>query len=388
MSVIYIDNQTTLDEAIHQLNQRGQFAVDLEFDKNYHRYGFNLCLVQIFDRNDCYLIDPLSNNLDIQTLFPTLENPAIEKLTFAFGEDLRLMHSLGCFPKNIYDLDIATSLLNYPPSSLTNLIQDILEVDTGKSSQLSNWFKRPLTDQQIHYAAQDVLHLFDLKKVLIDQAEKREVLEWIEEENRIWDQLDYSNEDNNGVLKEKDKKGFNEVEWHIFKELMHYREQLAEKYNKPSFQVVKKEYISEVAKDVRKLMRWTDTKGVFRGIKNDKVKSELIEIVKNAKQDAEKLGLSEKSLALKTPTKEEMKLYREQQKKLNRLKSKFFDPIKKRIEEDYGQETAIFLFSNRIIAELADGGNGDLAEYKRRLLVRYTEQLNLEKDYLISIIGD
>jgi len=161
-----ITHQEELESITENLSNVSRIAADLEFDKNYYRYGFNLCLVQLFDGENCYLVDPLSDDLNIKSIFPVLEDPEIEIITFAFGEDLRLLHSLGCFPKNIYDIDIATSLLNYEPGSLTKLLDEAIDVDTGKSSQTSNWFQRPLTDQQKKYAAHDVLHLFDLKDKL------------------------------------------------------------------------------------------------------------------------------------------------------------------------------------------------------------------------------
>ncbi|TVR34447.1 MAG: hypothetical protein EA390_02945 [Balneolaceae bacterium] len=386
MPVKYIDRTPELQSVVQKLSGLNQISIDLEFDKNYYRYGFNLCLVQIFDGDHCYLIDPLSKNLEIETLFPVLENEEIQKVVFAFGEDLRLLHSLNCFPKNIYDLNIATSLLNYPPASLVNLIDDILSIDTGKSSQLSNWYKRPLTDQQVHYAAQDVLHLFELKSVLIVQAEEMNITGWINEENTVWDQLDYSDEVNNGILKEKDKNDFNEVEWHIYKQLMAYREELAQKLNKPSFQIIKKEYLMEVAKETRTLMGWDQAKGIYRAIKNEDTKTDLIDLVRDARKQADKLGLSEEQPAKKYPSPEELKIYREQQRELKKFKSAFFDPIKQKIEEEYGQETAVYLFSNRIISDLVNGESSELEKYKRDLLVRYTEELNLDKEYLHRII--
>lgn len=386
MSIHFIDSNSHFEKALNHLHQANQIAVDLEFDKNYHRYGFNICLIQIYDGDQCYLIDPLSNEMDYRKLFPIFENPNIEIVTFAFGEDLRLLHSLGCFPKNIYDLDITTSLLNYPPSSLTNLIQDILEVDTGKSSQLSNWFKRPLTDQQKHYAAQDVLHLFQLKTILDSKAKEFGVSSWIDEENRVWDKLDYSDEANNGLYKEKDKKDLNEVEWYIFKELIHYRETIAEKYNKPSFQVIKKEILIEIAKDIRSLMGWENKRGIFRQIKNEQTKLEMIEVVKKAQLEAKNAGLSESNPASKSPTPDEMKIYREEQKYLKKMKSDLFDPIKKRIEEDYGEQTATYLLSNRIVSDLVLGNNGKLENYKKELYLKYAKDLGLDTATLLEII--
>lgn len=387
MPVKFIDTDDLLQDVLPEISDSPKLAIDLEFDKNYHRYGFNICLMQIYNGSTCYLIDPLSSKLDYQSIFPVLENPDVELVTFAFGEDLRLLHSLGCFPKNMYDLDIASSLLNYPPSSLTNLIQDVLSIDTGKSSQLSNWFKRPLTDDQMHYAAQDVLHLFKLKEVFDIRADELEINTWIEQENRYWDGLDFSDDDNNSLFKEKDKNGLNEVEWHIYKELIHFRDRVAKQHNKPAFQVIKKEILSDIARDIRALSGWENKRGIYRNIRNSSTKNELIELVRQAKSKAIELGFKENRQAMRSPTPDEMKEIREQQKQIKKIKSKLFDPIKQSITDQYGEQTATYLLSNRIVTELITGSNGELPAYKKELLIETAEKLNLNKDMLMEIIN-
>ncbi|REL24050.1 ribonuclease D [Rhodohalobacter sp. SW132] len=382
MSVQFIDEQKTLNTVLPELNNAGQIAIDLEFDKNYYRYGFNLCLMQLSDGDNIYLIDPLSSSLQINTIFPVLENPEIEKVAFAFGEDLRLLHSIGCFPKNIYDLDNAISLLNYSPASLTNHLQNILEIDTGKSSQMSNWYHRPLSDDQLHYAAEDVRHLLILKDHLQTEAKEKELSGWIEEENRVMDLADHSNIDNNDVIKEKDKNDFTETEWHIYVRLMETREEIAEKLNKPSFQVIQKEIIQKAAKDPGRLEKWKNTRGIFKRIKTDRMKKKLLTVVRDAREEAAEKGLSDTDPANKPPSADQKKYYREQREKVNRAKREFFTPIKEQIEDDYGKEVSTFLFSNRIISETISEDQ-QLLHYKMELLRHYADKLNLDiNEYL------
>lgn len=383
MSIQYVRSDSRLSSALNALESAPELAIDLEFDRNFHRYGFNLCLVQIFDGSDCYLIDPLSRELEISALFPLLENSDVPKVTFAFGEDLRLLHSLGCFPKNIYDLDIATSLLNYHPTSLNNLLEEKLGIDTGKSSQRSNWFKRPLTDNQIRYASQDVLHLFDLKKQVAVEAEEKQITSWIEEENRFWDSCDYS--DLNGdasYIKDKDKKQFNEVEWHRYKAILHLREEFAEKLNRPAFQVIQKQVCESLARNPELAKRWTGTRGIHRRLKNPKIQNKLTDILNQADQESKELNLSSKKPAQHPLTDDEARYFRERKNRINRLKSEVFKPVKQRIENEYGKETATFLFSNRFISDIVTGERSELREYKIRLLKEYADDMNINLDLI------
>ncbi|MCF6342040.1 MAG: ribonuclease D, partial [Bacteroidales bacterium] len=207
MQLKYITTSPELNESLNHLINVPSFAIDLEFDKNRYAYGFNLCLVQIYSGEYCYLIDPLAKDLDIGLLFPLLENEKIQKVVLSFGEDLRLLHSLGCFPKNLFDLALASRLLNHPPGSLAVLLGEVLQIGINKSSQNSNGLKRPLTEKQLNYAAKDVVHLLKLQSLLVDEAREKKVLSWIEEENAGLDKLSFADVENNNFIKNKDKSG-------------------------------------------------------------------------------------------------------------------------------------------------------------------------------------
>lgn len=378
MSIRYIDTDKELNSVVRHLESTDQIAIDLEFDRNRYRYGFNLCLIQLFDGEDCHLIDPLSDQLETEKLFPVLEDSTIEKVAFAFQEDHRLLHFVGCRPKNIFDLRIASQLLNYPPASLTNIVKDTLEVDMGKSSQNSNWFKRPLKENQIKYAAKDVLYLFDLKEKFKSEAEQKEILQWIDEENQNWDHVQYDDSDINNFIKEKDKRDLNEVEWNIFVRLMEFREKIASQSDRPSYQIFSKDLIYQIVENPEKLKNWTSERGVFNRLKNRGIQKKLEKLVQKSIQEAEAMGLSRSKSAKKSPTAEEMKEINQKKQLIQQAKSEFFSPIKDKITEDYGDEVSTFLFSNRIIADLVTGSNGSLESYKRNLLENYADELNLD----------
>lgn len=385
MAIQFINEQSQLTATLQKLRTKKQISLDLEFDKNYYRYGFNLCLMQLYDGSECYLIDPLSSDLGIETIFPVLESEEIQKVAFAFGEDLRLLHSLGCFPKNVYDLDNAISLLNYPPASLSNHLKDIIGVDAGKSSQMSNWYHRPLKEQQIEYAANDVRFLPELYERLVNESRQLGVTSWIEQENEQMTLQDFSGTEDNDFVKHKDKKHFTEKEWHLFVRLMETREQLAESLNRPSFKVIKKEILMDIAKSPAQLQNWTNTRGIHRRLRNGKIKEKLAGVLQEAEQEAKDEGLSNSESADRPPSPEERTVIREQREKVNRAKNELFQPIKEHIEQDYGKEVSTFLFSNRIISEIVTDEKSTLLEYKETLLKDYAEKLNLEVEKFLRI---
>ncbi|MEX0609279.1 MAG: ribonuclease D [Balneolaceae bacterium] len=377
MTIQYIADNSALEESIAHLNTCTEFSIDLEFDKNRYRYGFNLCLMQIFTGEQCFLIDPLSADLTIEKIFPVLANPNIQKIVFAFGEDLRLLHSLGCFPKNLYDLDVATSLLNYAPASLTNLLAEIIGIEVGKSSQQSNWFQRPLSEQQINYAAEDVLYLLTLKEELLKQAKKAKITDWITQENSIFDTLDYSDEDHNPIIKEKDKKDLSVFEWHIFTRLSEFIDTVAQKYSKPNYQIMDKKVLDQISRNPGKIGQWEKLPGIYRKLKNDQFKKEISGVLEEIISEAEQKNLSKTEKAETSFTKEEYLAFREEQRRINQIKEEVFIPIQQRIVEDYGKNVKSFLLSNRQIKEIITG-EGSIPDYKKSLFQNYAEELNLD----------
>lgn len=377
MSLIYISENKALDDCIAQLNQNEAFSIDLEFDKNMFRYGFNLCLIQVFASETCFIIDPLSKELDLKRLYPTLEDEKIQKVCFAFGEDLRLLHSLGCFPKNIFDLSFASSLLDYPPSSLATILENKMNITLSKAAQRSNWFQRPLTEKQINYAAEDVRHLIPTRSLLINEAENKGLTEWIKEENSTYDHRSYTDLKDSSLYKEKDKKEFTEYHWHIYIELLEFRESIAKRTSRPSYQIIHKDYLKELSEDHDKLKYWENTRGIYRHIHNQKTKGQLKTLLHSARHEAGSLGLSKLKQAIKKINNEEFEKVRDERFKLDKVRQNFFKPIQTKLAERYGQNAATFMLSNRLITDLYYGKADKLLDYKKKLISQIAEELNL-----------
>lgn len=376
MTITYIREEKELQDCITHLSGKSEIAVDLEFDKNRFRYGFNLCLMQIASDEECYLIDPIETELAIESIFPILENENIQKVVFSFGEDIRLLHLIGCAPKNIYDLSIVTSLLNFPPASLTNLLLDIANIKVGKSSQQSNWFKRPLSDDQLNYAAEDVIYLLKMKKLLQAGIEEKNIESWIEQENEHFESANYNDINHNSFLKEKDKNGFSKFEWHIFTRLMEWRESIAERMQRPSFIIIDKEFLSDVAKTPGKIHRWNNIKSIHRKLKTVEYVTSANKVLTEAISEAEDLGLSKTDKASKTLSREEYLEYKAEQNKINYIKRSVFKPIQTEIAQEYGEYTKTAILSNRLIKEMITGKLENLLPYKKELFERYAARLD------------
>jgi ribonuclease D len=383
MAINYITEQDKLQQLTEKLGKTSEFAIDLEFDRNRYRYGFNMCLMQIYDGTDCYLVDPLSSDLEIKTIFPPIENPDIQKVVFAFGEDLRLFHSLGCFPKNLYDLDVATSLLNFQPTSLTNLIKDVLDIVVNSSSQQSNWYRRPLSKQQKEYAADDVLYLLDFKKQINKQAREKGLEEWIQQENNVFDHLDYSDEDHNNLIKDKDKNDMTMFEWFVYCELMEFFDEVAQLHNKPVYQLISKKLVSALAQNPKKVHEWEQTKGVFNQLKNAEFKAQLQSVLDISVNEAETRELSKSRKASETMSRSEYQDMRQEMHRINNLKNKLLSPIQDLLIHDYGKHAKAFILPNRLTKEILTAETELMPDYKVKLFRKIADELDLDlSEYL------
>ena len=68
MDYIYLDSDEKIEKALVPLSQKKRIAVDFEGEFNLHIYGEHLCLIQIFDGCDFYLIDPRAEHVTIKGL--------------------------------------------------------------------------------------------------------------------------------------------------------------------------------------------------------------------------------------------------------------------------------------------------------------------------------
>lgn len=371
----YIDDQGSFEKSLSKLVLANKIYIDLEFDKNHFRYGFNLCLMQVFDGETCFLIDPLGN-LKISSIFPILENPEIEKVCFAFGEDIRLLHHIGCKPKNVLDLAVVRTLLNKPTLSLSNSLVEELGLEAQSSQQKSNWFARPLTAEQIQYAAEDVLDLPQLRKVLIDELEKAGRSEWMVQEKKQFESEDWSKGAEPEVVPFKDRKQLTMREWIRYSSIMEYRDYLSSKLNRPSYKVIDKNIFLDIARDPKYIERWKDLKGVHPKLRNEKVQTKLYELIDESEKVIKEEKITVDQSSRPTISREQKMRNAQVRQEVEHAKSTIFLPIKELLKKEYGEHLANYLLSNRKIVGIVSGSI-QLLPYQKQLLNHYKSQLNI-----------
>jgi ribonuclease D len=165
---VLVDCKKDLGVAEKAIKGAPILAVDTEYDS--FRYFFEkLCLLQIYDGQTVWLIDPMAD-LDIRFLGEVFADAKILKVFHAGDNDIRLLKRDYAFSfQNIFDTYRAASLLGIHQLALFRLVESYLDAVLEKKMQRSRWDLRPLSEEQLHYAAMDTVYLEPLYQKL--QAE-------------------------------------------------------------------------------------------------------------------------------------------------------------------------------------------------------------------------
>ena len=157
-------------------------GVDTEFVRTRTFYP-RLGLIQVGDGEVNALIDPLSIP-DLDPLAAVFQNPEVVKVFHSCGEDLEVLyHGLGAVPRPLFDNQLAAAFVGLGHSlGYHRLVLELFEVDLPKGETRSNWMKRPLTESQKKYAAQDVEYLLPAWHYLAPRLEAVEREEWLVDE--------------------------------------------------------------------------------------------------------------------------------------------------------------------------------------------------------------
>jgi ribonuclease D len=157
---ILVDTPKKIKRAIDNFENTSVLSIDTEYD-SFRYFREKLCLIQIHATATTYIFDPL-DKLNLSFLGKFFNDDAVVKILHAADNDIRLLKRDYQFDfQNIFDTHRAALILGLHQLSLEKMISHFLGADLKKSKKMqrSRWDKRPLTDEQLLYAMQDVTFL-------------------------------------------------------------------------------------------------------------------------------------------------------------------------------------------------------------------------------------
>ncbi|WP_423739128.1 ribonuclease D [Conservatibacter flavescens] len=156
----------TTDEALKrvcaQAAQKSVVALDTEFIR-IRSYYPKLGLIQLYDGEQVSLIDPITIT-DFSPFVALLANANVTKVLHACFEDLEVFQqTFQQCPAPMYDTQLMANFLGFPNSTgFATLIQHYFHLTLDKGASRTDWLARPLSEQQLRYAAADVWYLLPL----------------------------------------------------------------------------------------------------------------------------------------------------------------------------------------------------------------------------------
>ncbi|MCA0395532.1 MAG: ribonuclease D [Proteobacteria bacterium] len=173
-AVTWVADPTVLRQFLADAAPR--IAMDTEFIRE-RTYWPQLALVQVAleDRDapagspprDILLLDMLAPGMR-EALAPVLADPAVLKVMHSASEDLvAFRHACGVVPESLFDTQVAAALCGIGAGiGYQRLVLELLGMAVDKGETRSDWMRRPLSANQLAYAADDVRHLFALHDAL------------------------------------------------------------------------------------------------------------------------------------------------------------------------------------------------------------------------------
>ncbi|MBC7750689.1 MAG: HRDC domain-containing protein [Candidatus Saccharibacteria bacterium] len=172
----YLTEQDQLGALFAEMAHTDSYALDTEFIKTNTLWPY-LGLLQINVNDKIYVLD--GQTLDLNDLWLLVFN-ARQNIFHACGEDLDLIHYYSKQKPldNIFDTQVGLSFLGFGlQMGYQQALDQILGIQIDKGETRSDWLARPLRPEQLHYAANDVVHLPELARQIQRDLNDRGLLE-------------------------------------------------------------------------------------------------------------------------------------------------------------------------------------------------------------------
>ena len=235
-----VDTESRLAEVVARVSSESRVAVDLE-SNGFFRYRERVCLVQLAAAGSAFLIDPLAMD-DLRPLGALLGDPSVEKVFHAADYDLRsLDRDWGFHVNNLFDTGIAAALVGSSQLGLKSVVEENLGVVLAKNPKLqrSDWTNRPLSSEALAYAADDVIHLQEVREALYARLERLSRLEWAKEEFARLESVRHTPVDRDlAFFSVKGSRDLDGRGLAVLRSLFQFREREASRLDRPLFKVI------------------------------------------------------------------------------------------------------------------------------------------------------
>ena len=223
-------------------------TIDTEFMRDTSYYS-KLCLVQIATDENAVIVDPLSKDIDLNSLYDLLLNKKVEKVFHAAKQDVEIFYfAMGKVPTPIFDTQVASMVLGYGDQiGYDTLVSKVLGIHIDKGARFTDWSRRPLTEKQLQYAIGDVTHLMHVYIRLKAQLAEQRRENWTDEEMLLITTAKGYDLNPKHAYKRLKFRTMTSRTLAVLREVACVRELYAQKKNRPRRHIMKDESLLDIA---------------------------------------------------------------------------------------------------------------------------------------------
>lgn len=245
-SFVFVDQDSQFADVFDKLGSMDVWAMDTEFSRE-RTYFPKLALLQVAIGDCHYLLDPLKLS-EKGPISEGLADSNIEKVLHSGREDLEVLNlHFSCSLQGIFDTQVAVAFCGGSlQESYQSLVQRAFDVSLSKEAQRTDWLKRPLSEEQLHYAAADVAYLPGLRDQLTSTLVENGRMEWFREDMQRNTRVD-SLVPEKMYLQFRSASELSEEQLAILRDLAYWREKTAIQRDLPRTFVLKNDTLMAIA---------------------------------------------------------------------------------------------------------------------------------------------
>src|SRR5579863_4742175 len=237
-----------LADTCRRMAQHPFVTIDTEFLRETTYYPL-LCVAQMASADEAVVVDALAPGIDLSPFYALMANEKVMKVFHAARQDIEIIwHAAKLVPHPIFDSQVAAMVLGYGDSiSYDQLVARVTGHRPDKTHRFTDWSRRPLTQEQMHYAVADVTHLRDVFAALDADLKKRGRSDWVSEEMEVLTSpktYDFHPERAWERLKSRVRKP---KELAVLIEVAAWREQEAQSRDVPRGRILKDDVVGDIA---------------------------------------------------------------------------------------------------------------------------------------------
>ena len=241
--VLFISSEEDLAKNINDIFSSNIIAIDTEFDWR-DTYFPKLSLIQICNCKKTYLIDFLCLEKKTDLIRKFKEQDRIFIFHSVRSDTTVLYSNMNIKLQNVFDIQIAEKIISGNGiENYGSIVKKYMNLSLSKKETLSNWLKRPLTEEQINYAANDVNFLIEIyrkqKKILKKKNLFQKAIFQSKEQASLGNKEIYFSRLNKTKMNKQEKK------------LFMWREKIASKKNIPISHIFKDKDIKPIIKNIK-----------------------------------------------------------------------------------------------------------------------------------------